>query len=1105
MRLYKLSQEEHQEAFLGAFQDFVYAYEDAEQRIYKSLTYFVNASQYSDVSLPDDIMFRLFAMDTESVKSAYGSAQYGDTSEATEMFNTLSHSINNGPLANSLQSFNIKTSRLSPFTGGDVESYTLYIRSASAAVKAITEALESLQREVESSKDVKSADSIVSNLASQHALNTGTSREHATITPGFDEAAPEPPEPGVRQPTEEEREVQEKSERVEPGLRLDTEQSTYATIDSLRDLEDMIAEISKVVEPSDKEMGKKPEDRISPEDAQAIADSILSFAESIGVDISTIKESLSIGKAESKGKVGKLVVSLAANELILLKESGYLSSAQLAAASALKQYNEPSVALDILKKNYKDILKQPYATDFKSIVNVLEKIAMNQEVTPSDMSTVQNSAQKTSEIKPKPDDFDSIPISNERYISEMKSIIEREASKASEFIFWKAFNNMPSVLQKSDKSFSLLSGSSRTSVPSFSADNSLSITIGSEKVYINKTSFNFHAEAGGTSTRKDFRNRIFSRMSGILEGISEDIRLATPEVKSRKLSEYYLSDDSLSGVPTTIDSNRILSLGKELYDVCNNVPEWREGGAKAGEVSSIRDKIDAMFANYVYHSNVGINVGGKQYVSTLYDLVMASLITAVNDASKSKDKAKFTNAKSSILSLLASTCPWVEDMSVIDDTIDMDNIGSLTSALSNANALPGEIRTYSCRTAEQIAILSRSAVYIIKSYCNMTGIVSAPSYSENFLRSLTVDGKNIISIFINTIINKLTSQVKSNGKKMPNTAALRKFNRANDKSMFLFGAASDDLVNAIISTVGYNMNDLFSRKESESGMPALASSAKQYRDLIGKITNGISKNTDMLGTVAFDVSSVIANNMYSGISNITDSYGSHARTLFSNIKDVIDTASYSSEVEASNIKSTPRESTIILDDKMVPSIMSGSTFSLLDENGVEIASSSSDRKPTMKLVDGKIYITFRPGFGDVNIANARQIKIDYTGATPDSSGYGLQKIYTGNHLAYAKDMEDKFNDFFKSISDVVSSGKTGGFINVEELFKSVQKLKQFQKSIWNTIAILPSLEQLDKYGEATGEIGGYLQSETKTVRDTLKKITLDISRFIEQNKKYLPK
>lgn len=1091
MRLYKLSQEEHQEAFLGAFQDFVYAYEDAEQRIYKSLTYFVNASQYSDVSLPDDIMFRLFAMDTESVKSAYGSAQYGDTSEATEMFNTLSHSINNGPLANSLQSFNIKTSRLSPFTGGDVESYTLYIRSASAAVKAITEALESLQREVESSKDVKSADSIVSNLASQHALNTGTSREHATITPGFDEAAPEPPEPGVRQPTEEEREVQEKSERVEPGLRLDTEQSTYATIDSLRDLEDMIDLVEGVA-------GK-----ISKEDAQAFADSILRFAESIKLDVSTIKQSVSIEGGETKGKIGKLVVSLAANELLLLKEDGNLSSARLAAASSLKQYNEPSVALDILKKNYGDILNKPYAIDFTSIFNVLEKMAMNKEVTPSDMSTVQNSAQKTSEIKPKPDDFDSIPISNERYISEMKSIIEREASKVSEFIFWKAFNNMPSILQKSDRAFSLLSGSPRAGVPSFSADQSASITIGENPVFINPTKFNFHSETESSSVRKDFRNRIFSRMSGILEGISEDVRLAPPEVKSSKMpSEYYLSDDSLSGAPTTIDSNRILSLGKELYDVCSNVPEWREGGAKAEEASSIREKIDAMFANYVYHSNVGINVGGKQYVSTLYDLVMSSLITAINDAAKSKDETKFTNAKSSLLSLLASTCPWAKDLSVIDG-IDSEHIDSLQPALSSANALPGDVTTYSCRTAEQVAIISKSIVYIVKSYCNMAGIVSAPSYSEKFLRSLTIDGKNIISIFINTIVNKLTAQVKSNGKKMPNTAALRKFNRASDKSEFLFGTPADDFVNVIISTVGYNISDLFSRQEEESGVPALASNTNQYRNAIGILTYGISSNTNMLGAGAFDISSVLAN--YRGNRNIADIYGEHTRRLFGNIKQVIDTASYSSGVEASNIKSTPRESTIMLDDKMVPSIMSGSTFSLLDENGVEIASSSSDRKPTMKLVDGKVHITFRPGFGDVNISNARQIKIDYTGATPDSSGYGLQKIYTGNHLTYAKDMEDKFNDFLKSISDVVSSGKTGGFINVEELFKSVQKLKQFQKSIWNTIAILPSLEQLDKYGKTTGEIGGYLQSETKIVRDTLKKMTSEISSFIEQNKKYLPK
>ena len=84
----------------------------------------------------------------------------------------------------------------------------------------------------------------------------------------------------------------------------------------------------------------------------------------------------------------------------------------------------------------------------------------------------------------------------------------------------------------------------------------------------------------------------------------------------------------------------------------------------------------------------------------------------------------------------------------------------------------------------------------------------------------------------------------------------------------------------------------------------------------------------------------------------------------------------------------------------------------------------------------------------------------------------------------------------------MSQGKSG-VIDAESVILALDGLKKLRKSIWNTVAILPSLEDLSRYDESFGYTGHPLDADTGKLSRELMNMAKSISAFINMNKKYV--
>jgi hypothetical protein len=218
-----------------------------------------------------------------------------------------------------------------------------------------------------------------------------------------------------------------------------------------------------------------------------------------------------------------------------------------------------------------------------------------------------------------------------------------------------------------------------------------------------------------------------------------------------------------------------------------------------------------------------------------------------------------------------------------------------------------------------------------------------------------------------------------------------------------------------------------------------------------------------------------------------------------NVANVLDSATYSSAISSNQVRSTAATSTISVPSRLIPPIISGAIFNLLDENGNVVATGQSRIKPTVRIDGDNVEITFQPGFGNVNLANIRELQIDYTGVAPDSSSYGMHQIFTGRHLKYADDMSSRYKELKKSIEDLKKV--KGKVVDASSVLEVADHLKQLQKSLWNTIAALPSIDELKTYSKLTGDPQQYLITDTSKLVESLNKMVEGIHELLGTKKR----
>ena len=592
--------------------------------------------------------------------------------------------------------------------------------------------------------------------------------------------------------------------------------------------------------------------------------------------------------------------------------------------------------------------------------------------------------------------------------------------------------------------------------------------------------------------------------------------------KHKGKSNFAIADDPLTGSPTTIDAERIIRLGGALDAECKLVPKWQPGGEYSKfNPSLMRDKIHELFAAYVIHSHVGVQSGGLERVSTLYDVVMARLQSELEAAEKSGDQRRARLALDKIVAFCSgapdfesadgrerhvNACPWLSPPKRPGDKKDF--YLSLPSYGEGADTrkVSQPYKTYSGRTAEAGLVLGKSIVFLIKSYLNSGGVLRTPQDGMAVVSSLTLDGVGVIDMLVDEIVKGVSTAVGVYGAS-GERSIVSSFKRAKDKVFFLFGADKDAITATALKSIGDNLSGLFVSGSGGGGLPALASNTRQYSELIGRLVYDLSSSTGMMGGKAFDIASVIARNGVSKFRDTAPMFGVRARNLMRAVRGVVDSMAFKTDISDDDYSHTAKESTIRLSsrDKIIPTILARSTFSIYapSDTGEDkvIASVDCSRKPVVRIDGDQISITFRPGFGDIEIPSGAYAKVDYGSAIPEPEELVLQKMYTGRHLDYAEGMAEELN----GLNALVEEAKGSKLADLIVLRKLFDKLGKFQKSVWNTLAVLPSMETLASYARAPGQPGGYLELDMEKVVESLKAINRGIKKVRDDIGKYLPK
>ena len=595
---------------------------------------------------------------------------------------------------------------------------------------------------------------------------------------------------------------------------------------------------------------------------------------------------------------------LAVTELLILYEDGVKIPKRSLDALKPREGKDisPREAVAFLKSNfdellgleqtqYNDVRKE--SADFINIFNALERMVEGRPK-PSDFAVLQASADKQKEYSsPNRPEARSLPVPlvDKGRIAELMRLIAVEAQKNSDFLFFKMFNNTPSVIEDPTKSWGLLPGAPKTLPRTFDIDTKISIvssgkikSISSDgtlechskglgfrprdRVAVDGTDhFNgtyqilsvnddgtihfkfegdvrFKTETAGYCSRpesivyasatemnsrrgaSDFRCNVLQKIQSVL-GESGDLDHVI-NLKGSKLTKRgtplkeksllcALVSDPLTGDPTSIDVETVIRLGGSLEAEVKLVPEWQSGGKKNVSFSAalMRGKMDALFAAYAIHSNVGIQVGGQSKVSTLYDLVMLQLdnelalakdgndekqVKSVLDKMRlfcsgppdsvtdKKDRGKFVNA-----------CPWIRAPKLST---------GFDSVLSQSESGSRPYKLYSGRTVEAGLMLSKSIIFLTKSYCNACGILRSPQDGKGLASTLSLGGTHIVDLLLDAIVARLLKTMGAY-KLGGNKSALNAFTKAKDKSAYLFGADKETIRRVAVDSVGDNIRDLF--------------------------------------------------------------------------------------------------------------------------------------------------------------------------------------------------------------------------------------------------------------------------------------------------------
>lgn len=1078
---------------------FVEAYDDAIRASVELVSAAIKLQPTPNISIPSDPSLSFFGVMQSDVESLHGAISTGDMTIISEVFSTLSSGINSGPFPIAMRSIGAPLPNAVSFSPSSEEDYVNYAGSLFAIMKDISTRSRKLIPIL--SKERPTAEKLIHLLVSGQALNTGAGREYVSIdsrTKEDDEGSTTESNLGKYEPTED----------LQSAV-LEGEQQIYN-----------LGVILKRVKSRVKDM--------TPEEGMLFIRSLKTLADNMGKDAGALYDTLASEKGNTKAKINTLLVSLAANEIMMLIDApDGIPKSRAAAVSTFRTHKDPATAVHVLDTEYSDLLEKNRAPGLRSIYNVLKKAAQNdQDITPSDMAAVDQSARraleadtvsKLSNVKSNP------PLEDPNRIGEMKRLIYKESKKISEFIFWRMVNRIPTVNTPSDISRSLFTTSYPHSTPPKFNDSEMGkISIGRTEVAFECTPFNY---VPGVSTRGKFNEGLFNKLAHLVNDFTKSKNTPDgalqPPSSPASIRKWYLANDK-DGKPSTIPLDRLVKIGASLYSVCEKIPSWKEGGSTdEANYEELQIAINKILSSCVYHSNVGVVVDGKPGVSTLYDLGLESLLSELQAAAKSGNKERFSEGIMAVnrFVLYNDISPWNMPTPLGDDvTMEVvandDDRSFIDERIKNAGGFAADtnVRKYSEKSTEQIVMMGRSLVYLIKSYFNMLGISAPPSNSEDFLKKMVIDGKGVVDALADSVVEDIKRSVKEHGdgNNIDSAAATL---IAEDGYRYIFGVDRNAAIASMYQSLHNNIALMFSSIEESSGRPSSAAQTNQYRDAVGTISVELGKALGVVRSDIFDISASIDKRggaYRGGRDTISKTYGQRVRDTYSNINSVLNSAAYTSGATSKDITSTSTGRSVIkIKSTVVPMIPSGSTISLLDENGSEITSVECDRKPSVRMVveDGVQYakINVSPQFDNVDLSGVRQVRIDYMSMAPDTSGYGLYKIYTGQHTNYIHEIESRLKSLTASVNALLESSREGQILDVVKMTAAIKELEKLRKSIWNTIAILPTAKELDDYSKITKDPQSYVMVDTESVRKILKSMAQDISNFVQANGKFISK
>jgi len=815
------------------------------------------------------------------------------------------------------------------------------------------------------------------------------------------------------------------------------------------------------------------------------------FSNSVEKLIDALREAGAGSEEAARYNLNKLAIWVATSELATLDVP----------KDDLEKLQNPDTQQKVLNKYYSKFKDVEDATQFLSAKKIIDKITLDRGANVSDiynlMGMVENSG-----VSGQVYSGGGAPIVDNTKVASMTRAILHEARKVSEFLFWQIFSSTPSVYTRSKKSFGDSSGTPNLSASRRPDSYAYIKAVSSvSPILIGATSYNYHSEKNRNS-KLDFRVGIFNRLAKkIGDTKNTNIDIHGPTCASQNLpSEFVLTEDKESRNITTMPYDRLIPLCSELRIWCDSVPEWVEGGRFEWQnMKSVHDHMYHIFSAFTYHSNVETILDGRNVVWTLYDALLASILSSNSTVEKKKEL---------ISGLIGVSCPWGDEDKLRSLLKDIDDNKELSSVLGKNHLYSKYPRMYSARTVEPLVLLSQSVLYLYKTYCNLAGLFRKPDDPEIFVQSLTLSGDNIVEIFINRVIEQISKLIESHSSDVPNIHAVREFNNSEDKILPIFGISKDSMISAIYRAVVSNIGDLlygegavFNARERMHYR-----NSSQYRATIGNVADSIARNTGVFGRDIFDISESLASK---GVN--TDMSGIYKAAVGRSMKSVrktIRTSDYSSKISGLDIYNDDRRSLIKLPDNApIPKLLGGTQYSLLRQDGTVIDSVVCDTRPFVTSRDGALYVVIIPKFSklnDHNINSVYELVADYGIINPDSDSYAMQKICTGKYMVYSENISKRFEEFKSAIDDLKAKAGAIKAVNIYEINLILLKFANFKKAIHNAILALRSINTFNWYeADVFGDTGAWsvenLNKSIKDVEESLKSMVTKLKNIIVES------